>query len=142
MDAMINWIEPTKRKRGLRVSEPQLRVLYRPGKKIEGKKSISPSYRIIANEAFFKKFYSGKGPHRISISIGGNGILFITDPGKKIPHFVWNKGKTINDQGLVERIFKEVGEVFNQGEGNTVKFSVHPKGTLDSHTLYKLEKLD
>ena len=133
----ISWENPEKRKRTYTLV-PRITVSAKPEKSGENGK-VAPYFRFTVNKPFLTKYYpTNPKVKRISIYVGGQGVLVDVKPGKDQPFFEFGKGGYFSDRNLIEKIAKHFSIPIKPKDITTFHLHVKPFGIYDEKSIYAL----
>ena len=121
----IPWNKPQKKMRSTSIV-PMVTITSKAFKSGKTMKT-APYWRFAANRAFMEKYYpSDPKIKRISVYVGGNGVLFDPKPSKTQDAFLFRIGDYFNDEQLVNQILRHF-EIPLKAQPETTPIHVHGK---------------
>ena len=104
----------------------------------------APYWRFALNKAFIHKYYA-ENPKikRMSVYVGGNGVIFDSKPSKTQPSFEIRIGDYFNDEKLVNDILRHF-EIPLKPKPDTTSIHLHakPYKKYDEKMIYELVYID
>jgi hypothetical protein len=108
------------------------------------KNNTAPYWRFTANKSFMQKYFPNDPKiKKISVYIGGQGVLMDPRPIKDQPFFVFGKASYFTDRNLVDSILKHFAIPYKAApEPTTIRLHAKPFGKFDEKILYELVYID
>ena len=133
----IPWAKPTKKKRTQSVI-PRITITSKAFKTGNAMKT-APYWRCAFNKAFFEKYYPGDPKiKRISIYVGGQGVLVDIKPARTQDAFEMRIGGYFNDEVLVNDLFRHFGiPLLSKPNITTMHLHCKPGKKYDEKLIYE-----
>ena len=134
----IDWMNPTKKKRGSSLT-PMITVTSKDF--ITGNKNnTAPYWRFTANKPFMKKYFpTDPKIKKISVYVGGHGVLIDPHPVKDQPFFEFGKANYFTDHELITSILKHFAIPFKKApDPTTIRLHAKPFGKFDEKIIHEL----
>jgi hypothetical protein len=104
----------------------------------------APYWRFAGNNAFMSKYFpTDPKIKKLSIYVGGQGVLMDTKPAKDQPYYLFRKGNYFNDELLINTLFKHFEVPIKKApEITTIHLFVKPFGKFDEKVIHELIYID
>ena len=134
---MIPWEKPTKKKRVQSVV-PRITVTSKAFKTGNQMKT-APYWRVAFNKAFMEKYFPGDPKiKRMSIYVGGQGVMVDIKPARTQDAFELRVGGYFNDETLVNKLFRHFGiPMLSNPNITTMHLHVKPGRKYDEKLIYE-----
>ena len=137
----IPWEIPTKKKRTKSVV-PRITVTSKAFKTGNQMKT-APYWRVAFNKAFIEKYYGDSKIKRISIYVGGQGVIVDVKPARAQSAFELRIGGYFNDETLVDKLFRQFGiPMLSKPNITTMHLHCKPGRKYDEKLLYEFTYID
>ena len=133
----IPWETPQKKKRTSSVV-PMVTVTSKAFKTGLAMKT-APYWRVALNNAFIEKYFPGEPKiKRISIYVGGQGIIVDVKPGRTQDAYELRIGNYFNDEALVNKLFRQFGiPLLSKPNITTMHLHCKPFKKYDERMMYE-----
>ena len=133
----IPWETPTKKKRSSSAI-PMVTVTSKAFKTGAAMKT-APYWRVAFNRAFKEKYYADNPKvKRISIYVGGQGVIVDVKPSRAQDAFEWRIGDYFNDESLVNKMFRHFGiPLLSKPNITTMHLHCKPFKKYDERQMYE-----
>jgi len=134
----IDWMSPQKKARSIS-AVPRVTVTSKAFKSGDSGKT-APYWRFAVNKPFMMKYYpTDPKIKKLSIYVGGQGVLFDSRPVKSQPFYEFRKGNYFNDTNLINTIMKHFNIPILPAPGiTTIHLHAKPFGKFDEKPIFEL----
>ena len=133
----IPWETPTKKKRSSSAI-PMITVTSKAFKTGKAMKT-APYWRVAFNRAFVEKYFiNAPKVKRISIYVGGQGVIVDVKPARAQDAFELRIGDYFNDEALVNKMFRHFGiPLLSKPNITTMHLHCKPFKKYDERQMYE-----
>ena len=133
----IPWETPTKKKRTSSVV-PMITITSKAFKTGAANKT-APYWRAAFNNAFVEKYWPGQPKvKRISIYVGGQGVMVDIKPARTQTAYELRIGNYFNDEDLINKLFRHFGiPLLSKPNITTMHLHIKPGKKYDEKLIYE-----